>query len=208
MKKFGELKRTLKNQVSLIIECKKSSEHPWVFFTNEKGREFDFPQFLVKSWGNPRIHKDFASQERWMRQSHYFNEKIKKKAIIGYEAFKEKGKRGGKIFEASMQVIKAISYQLRRTVEVSHYMPKNALFIKYPVIVFDGHLFEYTLEELKPTKYLQYLVRRSLADPLIRELVGDLFLIDVLTTDFLPEYLEMVKKEIDSIKHELISWVS
>jgi len=194
--------------VSLIIECKKSLEKPWVFYTTQKGREFKFPQSIIKSLGKPRIHKKLISQERWMKGSHYFSPRFKKKAIIGYEPFTE-GK-GQRIFEASMQVIKALAYMMKQTeqaAETLSVMNKNPLFIMYPVIVLDGHLFEYTLkEEVKPIMYLQYLVRHRFTNPLTSELVGDVFLIDVLRKDFLPEYLKILEEELNIVKNKLISW--
>jgi len=68
-------------------------------------------------------------------------------------------------------------------------------------------LLEYSLDgELRPVKYLQYLVRHRFANPLIDELVGSTFLIDVVRKDFLVEYLEILEKEFDVIKRKLVSW--
>jgi len=193
--------------VSLIIECKKS-EKPWVFYTTKKGKEFKFPSILIKSVGNPKIHKNLLSQERWMKESHYFSPKFEKKAIIGYEAF-TKGKRQ-RLFEASMQVIKALAYLMMQDAKALRFIERegrNALFIKYPVIVFDGHLLEYSLgDELKPVSYLQYLVRHRFVNPFVDELVGFTFLIDVVRKDFLVEYLKILEEEFDAIKRKLVSW--
>lgn len=190
--------------ISLILECKKSPEKPWVFFTNEKGREFEFPQILIKSLGRPRIHKDLASQERWMDESHFFSQEFERKALIPYEPFTHgKGKR---IFEASMQVVKALAYQLKETATLLHHLDGNPLFIMYPVIVFDGHLYEYTSGKVTPVRYLQYLFRHKSTDRLTADLVGNNFLIDVFRRDFLPEYVEMLKQESNMIEQRLDSW--
>lgn len=192
--------------ISLIIECKKSSDKPWVFFTAEKGREFEYPQFLIKTMGKPRIHKDLLSQKHWMEKSHYFCQKFQKYAIIPYEPFTE-GK-GRRIFEGSMQVVKALTYQMKQTAKYLRFIGGNPLNLMYPIIVFDGHLFEYDSGKLTRAKYLQYLVNHKFTDPLINELVGDAFLIDIFTKDFLHEYLEMLTQEIDEIKSSLASWSS
>lgn len=191
--------------VSLLIECKKRSEKPWVFFTRTKGRESKVPQFMVHSLGDPRIHKDLLSQERWMRQSHYFSPAFTKYAAIGYEPFTEENERKT-IFESSMKVIKALAYILKQQYKVLRFV-KNPLFIFYPVIVLDGQLFEYTFkDEVEPAMYLQYLVRHRFTDRKTDELVGDMFLIDVLRKEFLSEYLKMLSEELDAVKNVLISW--
>lgn len=105
-----------------------------------------------------------------------------------------------------MQVVKALTYQLKQTARTLSHIKGNPLFIMYPVIVFDGHLFEYTSGEVKPVKYLEYLFRHRFRDPRISELGGDVFLIDVLRKNFLPKYLEMLKEEINVIKSKLTSW--
>jgi len=191
--------------VSLLIKCKKRSDKPWVFFTREKGKESHFPFVLLHSLGNPRTHTKLLSQEKWMKHSHYFSPAFTKNAIISYEPFTGLND-GGIIFESSMKAIKALTYQMKET-KKSFAFIKNPLFIFYPVMVLDGHLFEYTnAKAVEPVPYLQYLVRHRFTDPDTDKLVRDMFLIDVLRKEFLQEYLKILRQELNAIEKALVSW--
>ena len=186
--------------VSLIIECKSSST-PWVFWTTQKDKKlFSFPFMLVKHWARPRGitpgRKRYDDWLKWMPYSHIYSPNLDRVALIHYEPFK-KGK-GRKIFEASNQVMKALSFELMRHKKLALLMPNlHALFILYPVIVFDGRLFELRVEngDLKvlPVEYLQYWTSTLRED----------FLIDVIKKEFLSTYLEELKAEINKMKVEL-----
>lgn len=190
----------------LMVECKRSLEKPWVFYTSAKGEEIEVPQFHDrKMHQRPRARTvdQLVEEYKWTRHIHHFSSMFDKNAIIGYEPFM-KGK-GERIFEASMQVIKALAYS-RVSISRRLSLVSRGLFLWYPVIVFDGHMFEYTLdEEVKPARYLQYLVRHRFRDPSTSALVGDGFLIDVLRKDFLAEYLRILRKECQTIKIELVT---
>ena len=186
--------------VSLIIECKSSSK-PWVFWTTQKNKElFSFPVTLVKHWAKPRgitrERKMYYDWLKWMSYSHIYSPDLDRVALIHYEPFK-KGK-GREIFEASNQVMKALSFELMRDKECTLKVPDlHPLFILYPVIVFDGHLFELRTEngdlKLLPVKYLQYSTST----------LGESFLIEVIKKEFLSTYLEKLKAEINTMKAEL-----
>jgi len=101
-----------------------------------------------------------------------------------------------------MQVVKATAYRMkegRRQVESEL---RKTLYLMYPIIVFDGNLFAYTsAQELKASEYLQYLANYRFADRNMADLVGNMFLIDVVRKDYLPAYLGMLKKELADINH-------
>ena len=186
--------------VSLIIECKSSSK-PWVFWTRQKDKKlFSFPFMLVKHWARPRgitpERKMYDDWLKWMPYSHTYSPDLHRVALIHYEPFKN-GK-GREIFEASNQVMKALSFELMRHKESTLILPDlHPLFILYPVIVFDGHLFELRTEKgnlkLLPVEYLQHLTST----------LGENFLIDVIKREFLSRYLEKLKAEINKMKNEL-----
>lgn len=190
--------------LSLIIECKRSIKKPWVFYTSEEGERMMFAPFIIRSFGKPRVHKNILSQERWMKESHYFYPEFRKKAIISYEPFK-KGK-GKKIFEASMQVIKATGYKLKEFTKIIKIAPeKNPLFLMYPITVFDGHLYEYISGEIKPVRYLQYLIMHKFIT-IEGRITRDIFIIDLMRKDFFTDYLKIIDKELINIKNKLIKW--
>ena len=197
--------------ISLIIECKKSIKKPWLFYTSEIGKRIMWAPFIIKSFGKPRVHKNLLSQERWMKESHYFYPQFRKKAVISYEPF-TKGKRE-KIFEASMQVIKATVCTLKENERGIKVIPeKSPLFLTYPIIVFDGHLFEYISGKVKPVKYLQYLIMRkfiTIKGKITNDtFISDTFIIDLIRKDFFPDYLKILDKEFINIKNKLITWTN
>lgn len=187
-------------RVSLVVECKKSDK-PWVFYMTKKGGEFDFPTHLVKVLGKPSISHNRSFSEMWMKRTHYFLPTDQEKAVIPYEPFKGRNDRQ-LIFESTMQVVKATAYRMkegRRQVESEL---RKTLYLMYPIIVFDGNLFAYTsAQELKASEYLQYLANYRFADRNMADLVGNMFLIDVVRKDYLPAYLGMLKKELADINH-------
>ena len=186
--------------VSLVIECKSSSK-PWVFWTTQKDKEiFSFPITLVKHWARPRgitaERKMYDDWLKWMPYSHIYSPDLNRVAVIHYEPFKE-GK-GHEIFEASNQVIKALSFILTRFKESALKLPNlYPLFVLYPVIVYDGHLFDLRIENgesrLFPTQYSQYSTST----------LEEFFLIDVIKKEFFSAYLEKLNTEMDKMKNEL-----
>ena len=177
--------------ISLVIECKKSSK-PWVFFTTSKEKRFfGIPFGVIKHWADPELRYSIYFSQWVQKKSHYTYSHFKEQAIIAYEPFK-KGK-GQEIFEATYQVIKALNFELEQNKKSPSLVPMRPIFILYPAIVCDGHLFECRLQngdmKIVPTDYLQYLVERK-----------ELFLIDVIKKEFLQQYLKIINQEIEALK--------
>ena len=190
--------------MSLIIECKSSVKHPWIFYTVPKEKElFSFPFSPVEHYALPRGYKKkkmLDELQKWMPFSHIYRKNLNgdRVALHYYEAFK-KGK-GIQIYKARNQVIKSLTYQLEKNKELTlkyrkvnpNYFP---LFISYPVIVFDGHLLE--LKSIKddpiPANHLQYLTSTTLG-PII---------IDVIKKEHLPRFLDELNHEIREMKESL-----
>lgn len=140
----------------------------------------------------------------WRGFHHYYSTQYKKKAIISYEPKLNMKKEGVQnIFEAANQVTKALNYHLERMRRVDVLSVKEAkgigelydqpLVMCYPVIVFDGLMFELTyykgIAKLVPTQYVQYLFSHKFP------LLGDKFIIDIVHIDFLEQYLKMINDE-------------
>lgn len=191
--------------VTLVIECKKSHKKPWVFFTVKKGREFVPPLslFLLKFFGVPKLIDDLkwlGVQYKWIKECHYFNlSDFPNVAIISFEPFSNKSQ----IFEAKMQVLNALNFIMKEMLKLKgqvHSIGKRILFIFYPLIIFDGHLFEYTQEEkIRPVMYLQYLVRHGFTE-FSGTLAHDLFLIDVMKKEFFPKFLNIIDEDFTKIR--------
>lgn len=181
--------------ISLVIECKKSVK-PWVFFTSSKEGQplFELPFSIIKNFATPKLERSL-NVTRWMlKQMHYTSSLSKECAIISYEPFKE-GK-GREVLEATYQVTKALNYLLEFFRTGPTLVSMKRVFILYPAIVFDGHIFECEPQngnlKLSQSNYVQFFVEMEQA-----------FLIDIMGKEFLPKYLKIIDEEIKSLKEAL-----
>lgn len=74
----------------------------------------------------------------------------------------------------------------------------------YPIIVFDGHLYEDISGKIKPVWYLQYLIMHKFIT-IEGRITSDIFIIDLIRKDFLTDYLKILDKEFINIKNKLIT---
>lgn len=124
-------------------------------------------------------------------------------AQIPYEPFT--GGKGNKIFDATQKVLKSLNHNLKAykdlyDSEEMTTVTKNPLFIMYPVIVFEGHLFEIRNDfEPRSVTYIQFakLVQDvNLGQEVYR-------LIEVVSIEFLEDYLRKIKAEIEAMRKAL-----
>ena len=156
----------------LIIECKKSISHAWIFFTRPEkykvfpmsGQVYDFPKaFSTEAYKNKNrlssiglfsyeyYFNSFADPSKGLQHIHYADFD---KVAITYDEYKIKSKAKGKrsssrkeIFEAVNQVVKFQNFDMEESVNAPGRI-KNATSPFFPIelsflaIVFDGRLFE------------------------------------------------------------------
>jgi hypothetical protein len=183
---------------TVMAECKKSDK-PWVFYTPSTTyltKESDlatigYLQVISKPQLEPR------EIIKLLKHNHYVSEKpVDRFAVASYVPFTG----DDQIFTATNQVLKGLQHQtgwLKQLVEKLG--APNILVVYYPSIIFDGKMYEYVLEKEEPklteTRYVKYDVAFHL------ESNGEdsqSFLIDVVTKDFLPEYIDMLEREFSS----------
>ena len=75
----------------------------------------------------------------------------------------------------------------------------------YPIIVFDGHLFEYTSGKIIPVRYLQYLKMHKFIT-IKGGIETNIFIIDIVRKDFFHDYLKILDREFINIKNKLVTW--
>lgn len=179
--------------ISLVIECKKGSK-PWVFFVTPKEEARMLPFGYIKHWANPALEYSIYFSQWMEKMFHYACVHFKEHAIIAYEPFKKEKRQ--EIFEAKNQVIKALNFELEERKKAPLKLPMRPVFILYPVIVYDGHLFEYKSQngdmKIVPSDYLQYSVEQK-----------EFFLIDVVRKEYLSQYLKMINQEIEALRLSL-----
>lgn len=202
--------------LSLVVECKKSDE-PWIFFTRDKKGLRTFHPIaawgLIKVESKPLLHP--LQFEKVTDYFHYYFPEFEKIGIIPYEPFikKEKGEGKSIIFEAKNQVLKSLLYereQSRRFCAMEEAREKvrtnlkttNLLIILYPLVIFDGHLYELEYIEGKPkltlSKYIQYLTSFGFPRP-------EEFVIDIVEIGFLKEYLRMLDEGVKKLAKKIAS---
>lgn len=200
-----EHRPSLRLGVYLLVECKKS-EKPWVFFTtpcvNEIVPDRRIEEFIqtskrippkviwadgarnqLQSKGNPADFHHYFSQDRWARTFHHM--------FRG-----EENESSKQIYGAIMSVVNTVLFYRDNYTHDANWVP-----VFYPVIVFNGELFEavvHTKTNLTLNRSDHLVLEYHLAMPSkyaggeVRE---DTFLIDVLTDNFLSDFERLIDHE-------------
>lgn len=178
----------------LIIECKKSNK-PWVFYTSSK--ESDLWTSLIsavdaikKSLYFPKSLEMLTPEQQavtlssHIEKSHLMNLSIKVGTIC-HVPFRRKKDDKDDFFKATNQVLSALEYEREKL-----------KLITYPVIVFDGEMYEFDIKqqeiEIKPIGYLQFITveRAEYPAPCI---------VDVMRKTHFHEFLRLVNTEMEHI---------
>jgi len=181
----------------LIIECKKSSSKPWVFFSTPS-YAFENVAILLKytsafdsyflRTGRPSL---LAQIYPHIRASHYADPSVPR-CINYYEAFR--GTSPSEIYRAIDSVITCLSHR-RETREARH--EKFGVFSEFylPIIVLDGYLFEASvgLSEIKVQERSHLQLRTFHRE--------DIYIIDIVTVDRFQQFFD----EIAGFHEELVS---
>ncbi len=205
----------------LIIECKKGVK-PWVFYTI---KEYEYGlfspikkelnvipyTFYVKTISKPKNTKNYSQKIIDLAGiTHYSTINYDRIGLIPHVAFIKKDKENGRddLFEAKNQVIKSLVHQkIEYEQNLDHF--GNVLFLFYPIIVFDGNLFQWEKElDISPTDYVQYKTFYPISE---RQIIteeqyygysfpSECYLIEVMKHTFFPNYLRIIEKELEDLK--------
>lgn len=177
--------------IGLIIECK-TSERPWIFYTEEYVREKDH-LIGIMSWLKNII--DPSNEQTFKKHmlslgnySHYFWHKNERISVIGDVLHKGKDM----LYEASCQVTKALNYYKLFLIELVKKANLKPYGIFYPIIIFSGRMFEIKYEygefNVEEIKYISYNFSGVAKEP-------ESFLIEIVHQDFLYDYMKVLDKE-------------
>ncbi len=191
---------------NLIIECQKDDGNPWVFFVGEPEPRVRFEHKRYPSIAGLYRYSFLETREKNV-EHHYFT--VRRKSRSHRVAFIDQ--TNTPIHQAIDAVIKATVF---RTESDSHLKrpPQGGppiwavVWLCYPVIVFDGRLYECTIVNGEPNLnsvgYLQYL-----ADHQSRREMGALgfetFPIDVVQSSHLDRFLDMIEQEHAALMAEI-----
>lgn len=187
---------------SLVLDCKKSVT-PWVFYTIQRTAEEQFLESLAsfKYFSNPDVVKSHTFIEWLTQKCHYSYDNLKELAVNYYEPFK-KGE-GKAIATAFHQVTKAYEFRLNFTKNFSEHAKKisaiasmRPLFIFYPMVIFDGHLYECKPEGKEINVYRRNHICYSYRHE-------NSYIIDIVEKDYFEEFLKILDSEISCLKEAL-----
>ena len=197
--------------VDLAIECKKSENFAWVFFTRPFRFDYDDidGQYLDELQIRCKNAKPVQLREIVLEKSRLHYNKMKKVAVT-FDEFLIRNKKSKyekkkrEIFEAINQLKKYITYTHEQTLE-ERFEGVYRFYVTLPCIVFDGEMYEAIITkgdvEIKKKKHLllstQYRPSYSVWEQ------G--FLIDVVHRNYFQNYLAKIRRDISSLESTLTS---
>lgn len=181
----------------ILIECKKSANKAWVFFTRRTNPSVS--SYWGQYFDNFQLETDFSqslmgSFMDWaLGNLDYFESK---KISSSYAQVRLKNERDldkSEIFEGIMQLIKATMYECKQRIGKFKRLRGNLVFFFMPVIIFDGELFEARLKSgtiiIEPAKYV---LLKTYYKPDFRD--GPLmFFIEIVQKNHVKDWLENTK---------------
>lgn len=185
----GNLQHT---STSMIIECKKSKDKPWVFFSSSMHKSMDvfyFTKYVsefdlyFKQKGRYSL---LGQIYKGLEKNHYMDKAVPK-CITYFEAFKSQSSSLG-IYQAIESVLSFLRY--RREFYLSRF-ERFGCFSEFlfPVIVLDGLLFEATLEGeeivLKERDHIQ----------LRTDYNEEIFVIDVINKGHFENFFQSIERD-------------
>lgn len=144
---------------------------------------------MVRNVGTPKVELSMLdASEKFLSKSHYYAPSPSTVAVnhcvLEGEDF---------FFKAVNQVVKALMFDVKRTCNLTRKLPQYALMLFYPIIVIEGSMFEYMSGGVHLTKYVQYQ-----SEGISR--YEEPFIVDVVEKGLVPDFLNMLRKEHDSIQ--------
>lgn len=211
-------------RINLIIECKRSKNVSWVFYSEEKeqvqsqdwDRLLDYGSFSLLS-APEELRPRFASSaiRKILAQSHQLPHKHSKLAISGHSFHPDGPDKHDTLYQAVSQVTKALESEFQNEIEFLDEDTKRFLrrfrlkkrahnwtfWRYYPVVVYEGRMFEAIPRgddiELEDVHYVQlrWETRKSFQ------------IIDVVRADYFDSFLGLVDNELEELKRGVASLV-
>ena len=190
-------------RTELVIECKKSDTHAWIFYTRPS-----IPVSYVYMSGQyitsvPELSRFSSESFHWqLKQRVLFtpHSRFERIAVAYEEIKKAKAGKGGssrkEIFEAVSQLVKFTCYELhqihRRISQIAR-SDLEHIIVLFPVVVFDGDMFEVRFDsgEPRPEKKNHILLATQYRCPYRQEVVR--FAVDIVHRSYFREFLQTAR---------------
>lgn len=177
---------------AMIIECKKSKDKPWVFFSSSMYQSKDVSSFTKyvsdfdMYFNREKTYSLIGQIYKNLSVYHYKDERIPR-CITYFEAFKNPS-IPSEIYKAIDSVLSFLFYmrelRINRCNEFNFY---TEFF--FPIIVFDGHLFEAIAEgneiNVKEQNHIQ----------LRTDYNEEIFIIDFVKKEYFEKFFELIEKD-------------
>lgn len=204
----------LRNEIA--IECKKSDTHAWVFFTRPSaiGSEYELPGASITGEFKssvPIVEPYTESFEWWLLEIPNLHHSKFDRIAISYDEIKKKkdGSQRREIFEAVQQLVKFTSYEIHESLLRRSKLPdlnpeEELIFYLFPVLVFDGDMFEATFASGEPRleRRDQILLDAPYRCPYCKEVES--FIIDVVHRAYFKKFMEVLEADFRMLREAII----
>ena len=202
---FDEKKNTDEVSLNLIVECKSSSDKPWVFFDDPEDTLtllglVDRLEY-VSNFETKDNYTPLAGCMNSALSCHHYNNKSTPVARTHFEAF---GKDAGKeIYQGITSLWYALDYfkRLFEKSALSHLEEKKKINFIHPVIVFKGVLVtayrnDENNFEVEEVPHIMVRTIDCITDKELDFRVLNEIIIDVVRSDYLEEYIKICRNDL------------
>ena len=176
---------------NLIIECKKSREKPWIFFSSPMYKDSDslcflkfmstYDKYFIKNQQNLLFTKIYDS----INKNHYKSVSIPK-CISYFEAFSNTNK--SQIYDGIKSVLSFMYYKMNEWNDRDFDEFDAFTDVYYPIIVLDGLLFEALINRnninIKERNHIQIRTTYN----------GTINIIDVVKKEYFEKFFEIIEQ--------------
>ena len=198
-------------RTEIAIECKRSTTHCWIFFTrpflkpsylHTSGQYLDkFSQTPVTSGVEGLLYDKLCHEKEPRLHYDHFDE-----AAIAYDEIKKQGKSKSRkdIFEGLNQLVKFVCYERGLPEKPDISKPNFQIMMLFPIIVFDGDMYEVKLESGEPKldKTNHIIIRKNYRSPYTKKV--ERFLIDIVHRSHLSEFLKHLDSDFRNMRKAIL----
>ena len=185
---------------ALVIECKKSKSHPWIFFKQGVLNTNVYSLNIVEN--NDGYIYDYINKNSLFQKHYYYNKNLSTYNLVGLS--NPDNKEGKAIYDAVGQVLNATFFYINQLTKFYNSRKLNINFsnLYYPIIVVDGALYEAEISgstKIKETNHISLFTEYELDEPAFLKLIdpnlrqplfSKPFIVDIVKLDYLDEFLK------------------
>jgi len=208
--RFIEKEYNVTLQTGLVIECKKTKNYAWVFFTRPfnfdpvevTGQYLDSLQCVTRKLEKNDYLCDLLNFTKGVHYRNFNRVSVAYSEFLLDQSELDKNSRNKReIFEAQKQVKKYLDCQTEQFIKYSNEDKSIIAHFYFPCIVFDGDLYEAIVTEegleLKEVEHL--LLSTNYKSPFA--IFEQIVLIDIVKKEYFDRYLKLILKDRADLEH-------